>query len=236
MFAALQLKRARPETAASARQAFIDFFEREGARHFRIEEELLLPAYARHAGSDEPAIVRVDASGAVEVLDLADVEFARATLPNAPDPNAEERGRSLRSQAITDLVFADGRLFVAGLSNEEFSSRLIAIPVPFSDEAKSASLEFYHGSHGRFETRSPIRTFIATKLQGEPHLMAAYTCTPLVKIPVAELQPGAYCLAASALLTLVAYGWINIPVPAAPARASSLAARLAGLSSADGGA
>ena len=59
LFAALELKRARAETAASARRAFIDFFEREGARHFRIEEELLLPAYARHAGSDEPAIARV---------------------------------------------------------------------------------------------------------------------------------------------------------------------------------
>jgi hemerythrin-like domain-containing protein len=59
LFAALQLKRADRETAADARQAFIDFFEREGARHFRIEEELLLPAFARHAGCDEPAIVRL---------------------------------------------------------------------------------------------------------------------------------------------------------------------------------
>ena len=59
LFAALQLKRARPETAASARQAFIDFFEREGARHFRIEEELLLPAYARGVEVDESAIARV---------------------------------------------------------------------------------------------------------------------------------------------------------------------------------
>lgn len=59
LFAALQLKRADRETAADARQTFIDFFEREGARHFRIEEELLLPAFARHAGCDEPAIVRV---------------------------------------------------------------------------------------------------------------------------------------------------------------------------------
>ena len=59
LFAALQLKRARPETAAEARLAFIDFFEREGAGHFRIEEELLLPAFARHAEFDEPAIVRV---------------------------------------------------------------------------------------------------------------------------------------------------------------------------------
>jgi hemerythrin-like domain-containing protein len=59
LFAALQLKRADRETAADAREAFIDFFEREGARHFRIEEELLLPAFARHAGCDEPAIVRL---------------------------------------------------------------------------------------------------------------------------------------------------------------------------------
>ncbi|WP_152050672.1 hypothetical protein [Tautonia marina] len=140
----------------------------------------------------EPAIVRVEPSGLVEVLDLSDVAFAKAMLPNAPDPNAEERGRSLRSQSITDLVFVDGRLFVAGLSNEEFSSRLMAIPVPFQADAESASLEIYHGAHGRFETRSPIRTFITTQLQGEPYLMAAYTCTPLVKIPMDELQAGAH--------------------------------------------
>ncbi|RUL86186.1 hypothetical protein [Tautonia sociabilis] len=148
---------------------------------------------SRGRGPDaEPAIVRVDASGDVEVLDLSDVEFARAELPDAPDPNAQERGRSLRAQAITDLVFADGRLFVAGLSNEEFSSRLLAIPVPFEEGPQSASLEIYHGAHGRFETRSPIRTFVATQIEGEPYLMAAYTCTPLVKIPVADLKAGAH--------------------------------------------
>ena len=59
LYAALQLKRAQRETVADARQAFVDFFEREGARHFRIEEELLLPAYARHVQVDDPAIVRV---------------------------------------------------------------------------------------------------------------------------------------------------------------------------------
>jgi hemerythrin-like domain-containing protein len=59
LFAALQLKRAGTETAAEARRAFLDFNEREGARHFRAEEELLLPAYARHTRSDRPEIVRV---------------------------------------------------------------------------------------------------------------------------------------------------------------------------------
>jgi hemerythrin-like domain-containing protein len=59
LFAALQLKSAGSETAVEARQAFLDFYDREGSRHFRVEEELLLPAFARHAGVDHPAIMRV---------------------------------------------------------------------------------------------------------------------------------------------------------------------------------
>ena len=59
LFAALQLKRARHDNAEEARQAFLYFYQREGARHFRAEEELLLPAYARHTKPDRPEIVRV---------------------------------------------------------------------------------------------------------------------------------------------------------------------------------
>ncbi len=38
----------------------------------------------------------------------------------------------------------------------------------------------------------PIRTFVAYKIQNEPYLLAAYQCTPLVKMPVAELKAGAH--------------------------------------------
>ncbi len=55
----MKLKRASDETAAEARQGFLDFFAREGRRHFRIEEELLLPAYARHGDATEDDVVRV---------------------------------------------------------------------------------------------------------------------------------------------------------------------------------
>jgi hemerythrin-like domain-containing protein len=65
LYVALQLKRARPDTAAGARRAFLDFYEREAA-HFRTEEELLLPAFARHCDPNDPAIVRV----LVEHVDL----------------------------------------------------------------------------------------------------------------------------------------------------------------------
>ena len=56
---ALRLKRTTSATAREARQQFLDFWRTEGRRHFRIEEEVLLPAYARHRSVDDPAVVRV---------------------------------------------------------------------------------------------------------------------------------------------------------------------------------
>jgi paraquat-inducible protein A len=47
----------------------------------------------------------------------------------------------------------------------------------------------------------------------------------------AALLPGAYLFAASALVTMVVYGWANSAAPDATAQPSSLQARLAGLSS-----
>jgi len=82
-------------------------------------------------------------------------------------------------------------VLIAGLSNEEFASTLRAIPFPFKTVANGTSVEIYHGAHGKFETRSPVRTFVAFKVGNEPSLLAAYTCTPLVQFPISELKPGA---------------------------------------------
>jgi hypothetical protein len=143
---------------------------------------------SRGKGPDAmPVLVRINANGNPEELSLENVAFAKADLPNAP---ANERQRV---ESITDVAFADGRVFVAGLSNEEFSSRLIAIPYPFSSEGfDGAAIEIYHGAHGRLETKSPIRTFVTYRIQNEPYMLAAYTCTPLVKLPVSELKAGAH--------------------------------------------
>lgn len=58
LFVAQRLTRATDGTAAEARAAFQAFWERE-RDHFRLEEELLLPALARHVPADHEAIVRV---------------------------------------------------------------------------------------------------------------------------------------------------------------------------------
>ena len=139
---------------------------------------------SRGAGpSGKPAILRVSPDGKLSELSLKGVKHARASIPNA----AEGRGRQ---EAITHLAYVKGRLLVAGLSNEEFASKLRAIPFPFKEVGKGASVEIFHGSHGRLETRSPVRVFVPYRIKGEDHLLAAYTCTPLVKVPVSDLKPG----------------------------------------------
>lgn len=149
---------------------------------------------SRGRGPDaSPVIVRVDGKGKVEEVSLQDIRFDKADLPNPPVGEAPAKGQPSRAEVITDLGYVDGRVLVAGLSNEEFSSRLLSVPFPFAAQASDgAKIEIFHGAHGRFETKSPVRTFVTTKIQGEPTLLAAYQCTPLVKIPVADLKPGAH--------------------------------------------
>jgi len=138
-----------------------------------------------------PVILRTDASGALEEFSLQNVKFSRVDLPNAPSPDAKDRrGQTTRLEAITDLAFVDGRVVIAGLSNEEFASNLRAIPFPFQQADRGSSIEIFHGAHGRFETNAPVRTFVPFEIKAESHILAAYTCTPLVKFPVSSLKPG----------------------------------------------
>ncbi len=141
-----------------------------------------------------PVLVRVKGDGSLEVVSLDKVKHSRAELPDAPVEGVQGEGKKQsnpRQESITDIAFLEDRLLVAGLSNEEFSSTLRAIPFPFQKVANGTSVEIYHGAHGRFETRSPIRTFVAFKVGNEAQLLAAYTCTPLVQFPIGELKPGA---------------------------------------------
>src|SRR5262249_14724389 len=90
----------------------------------------------------------------------------------------------------TSVKYVDGKVYIAGLSNEEFSSSLRSIPYPFTEATKAAGIEIWHGSHGRFETNAPVRTFVPYEINHQTSILAAYTCTPLVQIPVSELKPG----------------------------------------------
>lgn len=145
---------------------------------------------SRGRGPDAlPVLAKVTSAGALEVVKLDSVKYSVAALPDAP-ADAGGRGQSPRRESITDLVFLEDSLIVAGLSNEEFSSTLHTIPFPFKSVTKGTGVEMYHGSHGRFETRSPVRTLIPFKVGNENVILAAYTCTPLVEFALKELVPG----------------------------------------------
>ena len=84
-------------------------------------------------------LMRALPDGKLEHVSLENVNHASKTLASVVSKEKKnQRGRSLRREAITDLVFTKGELYVAGLSNEEFASTLRILAWPF-DEAESTS-------------------------------------------------------------------------------------------------
>ena len=140
----------------------------------------------RGTGADaKAALMKVDGDGKISVVGLERLKYTKATLPNPP---AADAARNARADAITDMAFADGRLMVAGLSNEEFASKLRSMPYPFTAADAGTSVEIFHGNHGKLETRSPVYTFIPYTIDSKPHVIASYLCTPLVRFPVENLK------------------------------------------------
>jgi hypothetical protein len=139
-------------------------------------------AVSRGTGAGQPAIIKVGRDGSIEPLSLQDVMFSKIVVPG------QDKGKAT---AFTSMAFMDGRVFVAGQSNEEFSSTLWAFPFPFGEASKGTGIRIYHAAHSKFETQAPIRAFAPYKIGKEESIVASYQCTPLVKIPVSELKPGA---------------------------------------------
>lgn len=138
-----------------------------------------------------PVLLRItrDAARPIEEVALANVKFSVAPIGNAP---AEQPGarRNPRSSTITDLAFADGQLWVAGLSNEEFASSFRKLSYPFNQSMATTTLEIYHVSHRASETRSPVTSFTLQSVGDKRYLVAGYTCTPIVAFDVADMVPG----------------------------------------------
>ena len=75
------LKRATADTASDARAAFADFWQEHGRGHFRLEEEILLPAYAQHGDPCHQLVARA-------LCDHVDIRARADTLAvdATPDP------------------------------------------------------------------------------------------------------------------------------------------------------
>lgn len=153
-------------------------------------KQIFLSVQRGHGPDAEAVIVKVD-HGALEVVDLTTADHSSQSVGPVPTGDTLEFGQPLNSLSITDIDFYNGEIFVAGVSNEEFSSKLRRMAFPFTDAVSTSSIEIWHAVHGQYETRAPIITQTIVELDGEPTLIAIYACTPIVRIPLTELTDGA---------------------------------------------
>ena len=138
----------------------------------------------RNNAAKNVAVVVIDADGKAKALDLAARPHVRVALPK------NEAG-PIRN--ISDVAFAKDRLLVTGQSNEEFSSKIFSIPLPLGADSTGGiySAETYHISHGKWETKAPIQSFIPFDDHGTLCVLGAFACTPIAKFPLKDIAAGA---------------------------------------------
>ena len=100
----------------------------------------------------QPALLRIDGAGKIDAgRSRAREVHERRAAESAGREHV--RTRRTRSQSITDMAYVNGRIYVAGLSNEEFASKLWSVAYPFAATDRGTSVEIFHGNHGRLETQ-----------------------------------------------------------------------------------
>jgi hypothetical protein len=143
-------------------------------------------AVTRRGTSLQPAIIKVDGQGKLSAFGLSNVSYYETSLADVPSKSPHQYYGL--TAAITDMAFIDGELYVSGLSGEEFSSKLRRFQYPFTNKAQAVELEIFHPSHDRFETNSPIETFLPFAVNGKMHIVAGYGCAPLAKFALSEVK------------------------------------------------
>jgi hypothetical protein len=195
-----------------------------------LSHNVYLSVQRGHGEAAQPVLVRISRlDGSITDVPLDDVPLADTAIGDAPAEDDERldttlplgdegeelqvgerkiriRRQPIRTSTVTDMAYVGGELLVAGLSNEEFSSRLRRIPFPFSDEVAGSSLEIFHVSHGKWETAAPIRAFVP--YDGGASILASYTCTPVVHFSLADLTHGAKAIGR----TVAELGAVNQPL------------------------
>jgi hypothetical protein len=141
----------------------------------------------------DPKLAMMTPGADVRLVSLDKALAASKHLENAPQDKItgdQRRASNKRLESITDLAFAEGRLLVSGLAGASPVSMVQSFEFPFRDQSTSSPIEIFHAAHGRNEDYAAIRAFIPLNIDGKPTLLAGYTCTPLVRFSLDELQSG----------------------------------------------
>ena len=170
-----------------------------GGAKVTVEDMVVRPGTAQvyvavsYGNAKMPALIMVTSDRKARRIDLKAAASTSVALRDAPTTDYSFwKETPERSFTVTDMKWRDGELFVAGLSNQDFASTLRRIRYPFDSKQSITSVEIYHAGHNMIETRAPIRAMSFASWGGKPYLIAAYTCTPLVTIPLDDLKDGAH--------------------------------------------
>jgi hypothetical protein len=170
-----------------------------GGARFTVEDMVARPGTAEvyialsYGAARMPALIVVTSDRKARRIDLKAARSTSVALRDAPATDYEFwRDMPERSFTVTDMKWHNGELFIAGLSNQEFASTLRRVKYPFDSRQSITSIEIYHTGHNLIETRAPIRAMSFASWGGKPYLVAAYTCTPIVTIPLDDLKDGAH--------------------------------------------
>jgi hypothetical protein len=164
-----------------------------------VEDMVVRPGTAEayigvsYGAAKTPALIVVTSDQRARRVNLKAAKSTSIALRDAPTSNYKFwRETPERSFTVTDMKWRDGELFIAGLSNQDFASTLRRVHYPFDSKQSVTSVEIYHTGHNLIETRAPIRAMSFETWGGKPYLVAAYTCTPIVIIPLEDLKDGAH--------------------------------------------
>ncbi len=170
-----------------------------GGAKATVEDMVVRPGTAEvyvavsYGAAKTPALIVVTSNGVARRVDLKAARSTSIALRDAPTSDYKFWNETPeRSLTVTDMKWHGGELFVAGLSNQDFASTLRRVKYPFDSQQAITSVEIYHTGHNLIETRAPIRAMSFATLGGKPYLVAAYTCTPIVIIPLEDLKDGAH--------------------------------------------
>ena len=173
-----------------------------------VSKEIYISITRIESFASRPAIVKISVDRDISLLDTSSLTFQKQLLTEFPEGETEFHVRgsgpmpplprdtakgavSIRSLAIMDLEYYDGELFVAGVAYDSFQSSLRRISYPFDGTQRVTAVEMYHITHDQYESRAPIRAMSVQQVDGKPQLVAAYTCSPIVLVPLDELTDGA---------------------------------------------
>lgn len=148
-------------------------------------------AFVAVTADDTAGLVKIDGAGKISAIDLNKVKFSVAALADAPEDKVEGEGRrqrNPRNDSITDIAFFENKVLVSGLSSAQSPSTVRELNFPFATADQGVAVEIYHAAHGKSEDYAAMRTFVPMMIDGEPSILGAYVCTPLVKIPVKDLS------------------------------------------------